>query len=609
MRALTCFTVGMASVDGLCLKSPFASLVKNMAVSVHVEASQVDFSGESSHKPVSCGSISGPHCAFDPESKAFRSDESIESDSFSRVLGIPNHLAVFVNGSGATTTLNTILQNMFKTGILRYKGHRFFGDLLILASESHYRIGKERIKWTGDFYVNPSSFMPLLIPSSSFVSSILFSRPIVVQELEIIVSEEIMLVGYRLGKEQWRRFLSPTRNSLIGAQVFAVWKGNGALHRGTIMYEERNSDVYYINWASGDQSFRQVAREEIASVIQGRPESLYSVDKIEFYADPSVDSRFEITRLIASFGSSGSNTIKVVRSGGGLVFDDDVSPGAVLYSANDLIELGLNIVKDEGWSSDELVRGLAGKPNQSPDLTLKKTFRNLVLWAKGWKDEDLIRVLKLNMNPEMISKYLNLNEMFNGLVDSGKIPGSATSMFKLFSSIKQRSSHILIGPGDVFHGEIVCTQHLVSFDLEIEHIDMKHLIVVVKTPDARAIRIVAEKGPLGSIYIPSKDGWMFPLLLVPVRQDSLTILELIGTVEYIGCGGLEMMPKHLSKNTSDFARNLPLETWQMGIRLIIHTFNSFIMKTKLHAPSKSDGVGNLIGLPTSSVDELDELDD
>ena len=596
--------------DSLCIDSHFSNIVRKLAQSVHVEASQVDFAVVAFQKP-SCDSAAGPHCTFIPGDLQMNHGNHIESDWFSRVLSIPKEVSVSISGARGESPFNLILQSMFKSASLRIRGSRFPGSKTMKANAGSFpRIGREKIEWVGDWYVDDTKFRPVLIPSAP-ESSMRFSHPVVIQDLVLSASAKMLLVGYRAGKEQWRRELGRA-TSLVGSQVFAKWKGNGSIYRGRIVHDDPFNDALSINWIDQDQSFRQIRRRDIVSVVLGRNENLYSVDEIRFLTDRDSSNTLTIEQLIVAFGNAASYTIQIVRSGGGLVFEDDVSPGAVLYSAKDLIDLGLSVIQEPGWSSKELVRSLGRRPNHHIEFANPRSSRNILLWLKGRADPTAINIFLWNINSETLLKFLNINDMFIAILDSGEVNNSMPESFGLMHTISRSGRSLMLSSGDSFQGRISCTSRKeIYVDLRIDEIRESSVIVNLAIKHVASVRVEALLGPLGSLHIPATDDWSYPLTLLPARVDSFSFIEIFSTVEYVGCGGVRWTPTALSVSTQRTAPMQPIETWTNQMSLIFNKFNAVLSDIDLVAPVKSNGIGPLFGGSSHGTvaDVLGELDD
>ena len=573
--------------QSLCLETPFGSFADRIGANVVVEASQINFSLLKKLSG-SCDSVGGPFCSFmHGDSSRFRALEVVQSDTFIDALGIPKEVTIQI-GSPTLPSANSTVRS-FNSFQLAYSGLRIprFGQSEHPAAGLS-RLGPASLTWTGSWYIHPVTFRP----TYTSASTLRFSTPIVVQRLT--VNGSTLMVGRLGGQEMWRR--EEKEGSLVGFQVFAKWRGNGALYRATVMADEGGLGAW-VSWKDGDQSFRSISRTDIISVVRGSEENLQAVDEIEFIPIAS-SAHIQLTDLVVTVG--GRDSVKVVRAGGGLVFDEQVSAGAIMYSASELIAQGL-VVKDVSNQNNSRLIYALGRPAPSATaLQNRRSDRNIILWSMLMGNSELIRIFVKNSNSQLISKFLNMNDMFNAIVDNGNVRSAASDTVRFAEQVAMGSPQKgVVAAGDAYHGDLVCAMN--------QRINLRIDVVRVQPIGARASRVnlrIQMQGltvnlvgdfftHLGMLYVPATHDWAYPLTLIVARVDTLLSVELIGTAHHIGCGGLVMRPVTLSQSTMAAAATLPVDTWAGEITKIINKFNTILSGLLSMQPTPSSGLGPL----------------
>ena len=539
--------------EALCLDPPLGAFVDHLSVAVQIEASQIDFGAFEEESRI-CDSIQGPSCHLLPEYGSIRTSvRNMNGDILSRVLGLPTHVSVAVS----TPSMNK--PGSLESDISLFRGYQLrLDDHPSILSEKLNRIpvgidgklGPVRIQWVGSgWYYNPSTRVPYLVideNSTPRAHSMRFSNPVVFQQLEINPMEPMrgamFLLGKLKGKEVWRKDIS---NPLVGAQVFAKWPGNGSIFRAKVMFHEPGVETYHLSWSDGDQTYRMVDRESILSVVPGHVENLYSVDEVLFVS-PS-GGVFEISSLIVSVGLRSDPDKRVIRSGGGMVFEDTVSAGAVLYSAKEMVQNRFIIKrsKESEKSFNKYLDLYSSAVASPPSPASRRSYRNLVLYWIFNPSSPLLELIShvITSREDLVTSYLNINHLFSGIVDNDDKWFDESIKF---SHWVQSGFPVSIIPGtvsvsDTFEGTFVCAG-VVTLKIEVMSVTHtrptdKHVDVAVSISSGTSKFFAsAEFFPnVGMIYIPPGDGWKYPLTLFVTKLNTFTV-DLVGTVEYVGCG-------------------------------------------------------------------------
>lgn len=530
---------------GLCLDPPFGSFVERLTSSVQIEASQIDF-WSFQLEPLLCDSTEGPLCRLlhpDADERVFGS-----TDLFSRTLGIPDQISVAINGHpGPKPEVEQLV--IFSDFRLHVQSD--------FACSWDFRLGPVEVEFQGPGWVMTESGV---LGNGAASSAILFAEPVVVQNLNVVPGEgPLLLVGKLKGKEQWRRELRGDGvASLVGSQVFARWRGNGAVYRAKVMFDEDELGVT-VSWMDGDSSFRHVAKEDVVSVVPGRSENLHAIDQIEII---QLGNRglFVLEDLVVAVGGN-MGVVKVIRSGGGMVFEELVSAGAVMYSVDDLIRQKWRI-KNSIETRKDFAAYFTGKRDA---LAEYRSFRNVVLlWQFVTGTHPILNPILSNMTSEQVGQFQNINDLVNALIDRN--PNSYGLMGEFQTWLRhhrQSDGHTSsiggISTGDSYEGALHCVGfssvplmfrfQILGFAQVREN--LVSVSVQLRFGQAAPTAITAEFVPsIGLLHIPTNDAWTYPLSLSMFRTDYFSI-ELLGTVDKVGCGALLMTPIELAQATKD----------------------------------------------------------
>ena len=592
----------------LCLDPPLSGFVDRLSIAVQVEASQIDYSAfiEDSR---SCDSMQGPACHLLPVSSQLRSSvQYMNGDILTKVLGIPAHVSISISSPPEA--------NYPPSRVNFFRGYRLIvDDIPRFTSEESVRLdphsvsklGPIRAQWIGsDWSYNTSKQVPLLRISqgSSRSNSIRFSQPVVFQELSItslpssISTSKLFLVGKMLGREVWRK---DTLNPLVGAQVFSKWPGNGSIFRARVLVDEEVVDSIHVAWSDGDQTYRILSRDSLITIVPGNPENLYAVDEIVF-TSPS-GGLFEISSFIVSISSNPEDPgIHVIRSGGGMVFEEVVSSGAVMYSAKEMIQQRYTIKRShESLKSFsqylDAFTGTANVPYSAPK-SVRRSFRNIVAyWIFSPSSPVLSRMYSLVTDREdLVLNYLNVNNMFSGILDHGSVENTnwfeESTRFIFWSQEGFPVSNFrgTISVKDTFEGSFTCigSKGIIQMSMEVLSVHQNRpsdkfieISVSLVLDIGKKISVVAEFFTnIGMLYVPATPEWKYPITLFLMKQNTFTV-DMVGTVEYIGCGAAILRGTHVDESTRASIPSSSVESspQQMLIEML-KKFNSILLKNK-----------------------------
>ena len=564
----------------LCVDQPIPSLLSGLGHVVHVEASQVDFLKTSE---LLCDSTKGPFCGH--------AHPEIGTEFFSRALGISSEVGFAVPNRNAPNY--TPLWNKF-TSVRPITRSQLGG------------VSGNNFKWRGPWAkISPNPTIPFNAQVSvSFAPSVLqfiqFSPP----------NAQVLVVGRLKGQQQWRRIFGDSA-SLVGSDVFAKWQGNGSVFRASVMSDTGSS--LHVSWRDGDQSFRSISREDVVTVVSSTVENLKTVDQLVFYATDRQDgiSAVSIAELVLSVGPANVPDIRVYRSGGGLVFEDDVSAGAVLFSATELVERNLRVIDSGITSSSGFGVKLAGalshrsvSPNQ---LEIPRSLRSpimlsLFLAEVGYATQKILKIHSIFatfINATVVQRYLNFDAMFLAFLDSGAVHGSDMVSLRLQSWLKEEKMSLLrptVAPQDTFEGTLVCSGDkarnlkISVLNKQRKSAQISDLEVWVQLAGASYYLNAEFYHVYGLLHIPSSDSWLYPLSLFLVRVDTLTLVELVGSVNLVSCGGLIMQPTSQSGDSGAAARSVPLDVWAESIKSNQVKFNAILHVIKSKHPYSTTGL-------------------
>lgn len=590
----------IGACTGLCLDQPIPSLLSGIGSAVHVEAGQVDFL-KASEMSVMCDSTKGPFCGL-------KSHPEIGAEYFSVALGIPSQVGLTIPGN--TRSRNTpnysSIWNMF-TSIRPISST---GPLLSANPFLQFKGAWSKLG------ANPAF-------TSNVQVSIMF-YPAVVQSIQFSPPDaKVLVVGRLKGKQIWRKIFGDY-SSLVGSDVFAKWRGNGSVFRATVMAESEGvSSGLYVSWRDGDQSFRSISREDIVTQVPGTVETLKTIDQLVLF---SAHADVHIDELVLSVGPEQVPNIRVFRSGGGLVFEDDVSAGAVLYSASDLVERNLKVIDSRVTSSMVFGKKLAGAfmhlSINLHQLKIPRSFRSPILLSlflaemgfTTWKILKIHSLFASFIQSSVIQQYLNFDEMFNAYFDSGSIKGSDIVSLRLQTWAKDDVATLLrpiVTPGDSFEGTLVCSGELarnlnISILMKEQKSNSLSDLTVAIRIGSTSFHLNAEFNHVfGLLYVPSTDSWPYPLSLYLVRVNTLTLVELMGSVNYVSCGGLIMQPTKQSAASVATARSVPLDDWAEFVKMNQIKFNAILHLIKTKNPLQSHGLKQPFGVRSNDID-LDE---
>lgn len=580
-----------ALVNSLCIDPPYASFAGALARLVHVDASQIEFSFVIDDLAM-CDSTQGPFCqpilsVSGAPNSMFYTPESLHDS-----LGIPKEVAISMAGSQRKDVYIDQLRFFQSVRVSPSPSSVYLSDH---ALESSILPDGTRISWLGAWSSSGTrmAFRPDLVSNSA---SLKFSRPVVVQNLQIAPSQApIYAVGYLRGREQWRRQVWYPGTSLLGAQVFARWRGNGSIYRATVMFDE-GPEGLFVSWKDGDQSFRSIDRKDVVSVIQGDQQSVKSIDEIIFVSAHSG----HVEELIVSVGPEAD--ISIVRTGGGLVFEDQVSAGSILYTARELIQQRLR-VKDGGMGSS-LAQALTfkrGSANDNPRISIR-TFASFMMSKKGGKY--LAANFHKKITAEIVSKFLNIDDMFNAFLDNGNMRDATVMSLGLQGVIAsgnwgREGKELVLSTGDAFEGTMTCSADRESV-LRLDVVETKresYLVSGVKLLVSRGthkyhVQAAFHHGT-STLTVPTVSGWTYRLSLVLARVDTLSLVELIGSPTNVGCGGLVLEPTSLSAASRSAAESASPAEWINEVEKSIAKFNAVLKTLTLTVPATSAGSANL----------------
>ena len=560
------FALNWVGGRSLCLDPPFSSFVDRLTSLIYVEASQVDFSLAASGL---CDSTEGPLCPLLMGS----SQPLTTMDLFSQTLGIPQQISVSI--SSGEVDIGQLA--------VTHKSRR-----LVRTGEPGWDTQSVPVRGWGFSKISPvgfagpgwfDSFGTILLDPRGGQDfggrpSIVFNEPLVVQTLAL--HDCGLLVGKLRGIEQWRR----DDSSILGNVVFAKWGGNGAIFRGKVVFDEGSSVT--VSWADGDASYRQVNREDIVSIVPGRSENLYAIDEIEFvFGEATSVCRLE--ELIVSETSGGSR--KLIRSGGGMVFQDIVSEGAILYNVNDLIERKWKL-----RNSEETRRKFHAylQPGKSTTVQAQSTYssqRNIVLlwmWSElhnNMSQSKLVQFVLNNITLENTSQFLNLNDLTNALID--KTPDTYASMYVFQTWLKTggASTRGAIAGGDKYEGVLTCMSGAIVFKLEIISFSENSVAVRIKFGANVSTMIQGKWFPnFGMIQIPNNQVWTHPISLFLFKSNDTFTIEIVGTGNEIGCGTVIMTPIYLNDATRESFKNVQVQNNVSQLKTAFLKFNNLLIK-------------------------------
>jgi len=466
-------------------------------------------------------------------------------------------------------------------------------------------------QWIGSgWYYNPNT-LGMYIQSQP--SSIRFiGSPIVVQEISIrplTTNANLIIMGRRNGVEKWRKDYS---SELVGSQIFAKWPGNGSVYRAKVMMIESldAGGSIWVSWVDGDQLYRTISQEDIVSVISGNAENLYSIDEILLI--PTSGGVFEIETLTVSSGPiNHEESIRTIRSGGGMVFEDMVSPGAIFYSARDLILNRYKMKNVEEWRSKfaKFFRtqsisaigiggggGFGGQASATHASIKRKSFRNLVLFSLS-NPTVLGTVLWNLQREELILGYMNINDIFAALIDNGGITNGYEENLKflewIHSNDHRSTRRGILNAGDIYEGDFAC---ILSAGGSV-HVKLEILNAVPSIGDSLSVSILvsfssdkstgnqlvvtSEFYPKwGMLYVPpSGSDWTYPLTIFMYRANSFSV-EYFGTVERVGCGSVSLSGTLLTQATRGSLGSILEDENFLKVDLAFKRFNSVLMKNR-----------------------------
>ena len=594
--------------ESLCLDPPYSSFVNTLFHMVQVEENQIDF--RAVEEIQTCESTDGPFCQVIYSSLPHARRFELDGETLHRTLGIPKEIAISLSGNERGHIPNRVGGNFVSTNMIPEEGrdHSIFRFVrrLDLFSKG------EPLIWSGEWFRDGEKTFFTFPSNSHLTASISFREPTVLQRIRTspIKSESpIFLIGRLGGREQWRRELS-SNTSLVGHQVFAKWRGNGSVHRATVMFDEGPEGGVFVSWKDGDQSFRSIARSDIMSVIQGHPQHTRAVDEIVFMGTES-ESMYFLSEFVVSKGPGAHNHVSVIRSGGGLVFEEDVSPASLMYTANDMMRLNLRI-KDGDQTGSSKFGVLLAEAFRHPQpmaiseefLGNRKSLRNFVSFLSYAGTTASGISFSKSIMAESVSKYLNLNDMFNAYLDSAGQRGDMilTAWDLRFQSFLTQVRHeqpakgLTVSVGDSFKSELVCSNNRGRKQVSLTVQDMQRL-----SQQVSIVRLVLSVGneqqsidaeffhSLSLLYIPGK----WAMSVVVMRVESLSLIELVGSMELVGCGGIVLSPTVLSPTTKAVADGHVVfgETVTEAKR-IISKFNAILIDLPITSPSSSAGVTN-----------------
>ena len=581
----------------LCINTPYGRFVDSLSRLVVVEESQIDFSV--SHKGL-CDSIEGPFCHSLFNSPSIHSEFELTGELLQRTLGIPKEITLTLTGEERNSGTSSA-HLFYVSSKIRLNDDGTPANFLFLNSFQG-STDDASITFRGDWYRDSHETI-LAFSRSAEIASIKFHDPVVLQEIDIVPiagsNAPMMVVGRLGGKEQWRRQIGVT-NSLIGHQVFARWKANGSVHRATVMFDEGPSGGVFVSWKDGDQSFRSLSRSEIVTIVQGHPQHIRAVDEV-LLLSPRREAVYVLRDLIVSRGPEANKNIHVVRSGGGLVFEEDISPAALIYTANEMIKRSLRIKDSDKTGSTKL--GLLLADGLQPHAMLhtvyhsRKTLRNFILFTLLSEESDFIVHLSKNLIPETISKFLNINDMVSAYIDSAGERGDQSLMlqdFRFMTQLAARSkalSGAILIVGDTFGAQVVCSNETTSKAAEILITDSQYISDALSKLKVR-VRVGSDEymsdaemhSNFSFLHVPGK----FPMSLV-ILSDGKSKLELVGSFDVIGCGGLVFSPTDVSPSSRGFALSSQKAIAIEATKSMISTFNAGLLGIKTSIPYSSAG--------------------
>ena len=603
---------------GLCLDPPYSSFVETITRIVFVEESQIDFSDLS--KASGCDSMKGPSCSILFEDQYEGDLPLLGSEILQVTLGIPKEISISLTAHEKKPR-SVDQANVFHSVRLSSSDQQALGGDFARQNVALNRSGVVEgvwYHWKGDWFENPAG--PVLVASQSrgIISSIEFGHPVLLQRLHIesLAQDDddfVFVIGRRGGHEQWRSTMGGKKPSLLGHQVFARWRGNGSLHRATVMLDEEDLGVF-VSWRDGDLTYRSIERSDIVSVVQGHPQHIKSIDEL-IIVGSRPGSAYQVRELVLSTGPAAGTHVNLIRSGGGLVFEDDVSPAALMYSVGEMMKRNLRIrdsdLTSKGKVGSQIVHGLntgAFSPTATPRAENRKSLRLFSLYMKfADMDQSIYTAFTQGISPETVSKFINLNDMFNAWLDSTARRDSG------FLSARNLviQSHILkrvysypemqemsISIGDIFSGDFVCSygNNVTSIKLAVRDShrvsdSRSMLALTIGFNDSITFNLEAEFfHSISLLYVPASQDMHYPLSLVVARVESLGLVELIGSVEKVGCGGLTMSPKILSGESKTHASHKAVEgSWTETAKRIIHNFNAVLSELNMERPVPSSG--------------------
>jgi hypothetical protein len=376
------------------------------------------------------------------------------------------------------------------------------------------------------------------------------------------------------------------------------------------MFDEGFGGGVFVSWKDGDQSFRSLARSDIMSVIQGHPQHTRAVDEIVFVGtEPG--SMYLLSEFVVSKGPGAHNHVSVIRSGGGLVFEEDVSPASLMYTANDMMRLNVRIKDGDQTGSSKFGVILAEAFRHPQPIAIseeflgnRKSLRNFVSFLHFANITSFGINFSKVLVADSVSKYLNLNDMFNAYLDSAGERGDIylTGWDLRFQGFltrirqEQPATGLTVSVGDSFKSELACSNNRARLQVSLTVNDMHRI--------SQSISIIRMTLSIGNeqqsidaeffhasslLYIPGK----WAMSLVVMRVESLSLIELVGSMNVVGCGGIVLSPTVLSPTTKTVAEALYVygDTVTEAKR-IISKFNAILIDLPIASPSSSAGVAN-----------------
>jgi hypothetical protein len=279
-----------------------------------------------------------------------------------------------------------------------------------------------------------------------------------------------------------------------------------------------------------------------------------------------------------------------------MVFEDTVSAGAVLYSAKEMVQNRF-VIKRSKESEKSFNKYLdlysSGAPT-TPSLASLRSYRNLIFYWVFNPTSPLIEFFShLVVNREdLVSSYLNINQMFTGIVDNEEkwFEESVKFSFWIQSGFPVSRFRGTLSVSDTFEGSFGCANvHTIKIEiLAVTHTRPtdKHIDVSLKISSSNSaiFTLSAQFFPnVGMLYIPPAGDWKYPLTLFVTKLNAFTI-DLIGTVEYVGCGAAIMRGTAVTDATR---ASITSSEEPNNLVEILKRFNAILGKTKVTGPRRA----------------------